>query len=159
MKYVKQLRYILTFGIAQKMGDTIVNLRDCIENSIMHIWLLSERTMTFSETFAISLSPPSLSPLPLFSPPHADARRNARACITSIYLSPTQTTTCSPLSPCFASPSFPSYPFISLIMPTSCPNAIKLLDARRANRETSLTVVVIAGACRVSRCKSSLCLP
>lgn len=54
---------------------------------------------------------------------------------------------------------FPSYPFISLIVPTSCPNAIKLLDARRANRETSLTVVVIAGACRVSRCKSSLCLP
>lgn len=40
----------------------------------------------------------------------------------------------------------------------SRPNAIKLLAARRANGEMSLTMVVIAGACRVSRFKSSFYL-
>ena len=59
---------------------------------------------------------------------------------------------------CFVVPGPSSLPFSPLTMPTSCPNAIKLLAARRANGEMSLTVVVIAGACRVSRFKSSLYL-
>lgn len=51
-----------------------------------------------------------------------------------------------------------SLPFSPSALPTSCPNAIKLLAARRANGEMSLTMVVIAGACRVSRFKSSFYL-
>lgn len=51
-----------------------------------------------------------------------------------------------------------SLPFSPSTLPTSCPNAIKLLAARRANGEMSLTMVVIAGACRVSRFKSSFYL-
>lgn len=60
------------------------------------------------------------------------------------------------LSPVGVVPGPASLPRSPLPVPTSRPNAIKLLAAGRANGEMSLTVVVIAGACRVSRFKSSL---
>lgn len=48
-------------------------------------------------------------------------------------------------------------PFSPCPSATSCPNAIKLLAARRDNGEMSLTTVVIAGACRALNRVSTFC--